>query len=156
MTDDVDAFSSRITSEKLKGVHALWREVKFDRIGPKRGEITPARLRTFMPWTFIMEVVEADFRFSFAGDRVVQFMGRPHAGTLLSALLGTPFYDGVNRFLKGAAAARAPWHMGPIRTTLAGKEHLEMEVLALPLSENGERITALLGAFETWRAGTHT
>jgi len=150
-----DSFARTLTSEKLRAVHTLWHELKCGAVGPKRREITPARLRSVMPWTFIMEVVGDDFRYSFAGDRVVQFMGKPHAGTLLSSLLGTAFHDGVDRFLRAAVAAKAPWRAGPVRSSLAGKEHLEMEVVVLPLSEDGEHVSALLGAFETWQAGTH-
>jgi hypothetical protein len=156
MSDNADEFADRLISDKLKAVHALWAELKNDHVGPKRGEITPARLRTNMAWSFVMEVAGSDFRFSFAGDRIVQFMGKAHAGTLVSTLLGTPFYDGMNRFFAGAVAAKRPLHAGPVRSTFPGKEHLEMEVMVLPLSEDGEHVTALLGAFETWRAGTHT
>lgn len=156
MSHSADEFADRLISEKLKTVYALWRDQKGEAIGPKRGQITPARLRTTMPFTFVMEVAGSDFRFCFAGDRIVQFMGKTHAGALLSTLLGTPFYDGMNRFFAGAVAAQRPFRAGPVRSTFPGKEHLEMEVMVLPLSEDGERITALLGAFETWRAGTHT
>ncbi len=156
MSDSASEFSGQLISDRLKAVHALWHDLKGDQIGPKRGQITPARLRTNMPWTFMMEVAGNDFRFSFAGDRIVQFFGVAHAGTLLSTLLGTPFFDGMNRFFTGAIAARQPLRAGPVRASFPGKEHLEMEVIVLPLSEDGTRISALFGAFETWRAGTHT
>ena len=44
--------------------------------------------------TFIIDVVDGgqDFRFRFAGDRIIQFMGRRFAGILLSELTGTFFY----------------------------------------------------------------
>ena len=156
MSNSADEFADALTSEKLKAVYTLWRELKGEAIGPKRGQITPARLRTTMPFTFVMEVAGSDFRFSFAGDRIVQFMGKTHAGSLLSTLLGAPFYDGMSRFFAGAVAAKGPMRSGPRRSNFPGKEHLEMEVTVLPLSEDGEHITALLGAFETWRAGTHS
>jgi len=155
MSHSADDFSAALTSERLKAIHGLWHELKGDVIGPTRGQITPARLRTNMPWTFIMEVVDGDFRFSFAGDRIVQFMGQSHAGALLSTLLGSRFYDGMNRFFQGAVVTKQPMRIGPLRTTLVGKEHLEIEVMVLPLSEDGQHITALLGSFETWRIGTH-
>lgn len=156
MNDTTDEFATQLISDKLRAVHAVWREFTEGVVGPKRGQITPARLRTSMPWTFVMETAGSDFRFSFAGDRIVQFMGKAHAGTLLSTLLGTPFYDGMSRFLTGAVAARQPRRAGPLRSNFPGKEHLEMEVIVLPLSEDGHHVSALLGAFETWRAGTHS
>jgi hypothetical protein len=155
MSVTADEFAAGLTSEKLRTVHGLWRALAADGLGPKRGQITPAQLRGTMPWTFIMETAGKDFRFSFAGDRIVQFMGKAHAGTLLSSLLGTPFYDGMNRFFAGAVASRRPMRVGPLRANLPGKEHLEMEVIVLPLSEDGAQVNALLGAFETWQFGTH-
>ncbi|MBL6940309.1 MAG: PAS domain-containing protein [Alphaproteobacteria bacterium] len=156
MSDSANEFAGQLISDKLKAIYALWHELKGEAVGPKRGQITPARLRTTMPWTFIMEVAGSDFRFSFAGDRVVQFMGKAHAGIKLSALLGTPFYDGMSRFFAGAVATKGPMRAGPLRASLPGKEHLEIEVMVLPVSEDGEHISALLGAFETWQAGTYT
>ena len=55
----------------------------------------------------------------------------------------------------GAVASRKPVRVGPLRANFPGKEHLDIEVMVLPLSEDGAHVSALLGAFETWRAGTH-
>ncbi|HXC56981.1 MAG TPA: PAS domain-containing protein [Rhizomicrobium sp.] len=156
MTDTGVPRAIRPTSDKLIGIHKLWSEIAAGRIGPRREEVTPARLRGTMPWTFVVDVAGGDFRFRFAGDRIIQFMGTRLTGTLLSDLLGTPFYDGMNRFFAGCVTAKTPTATGPSPATYPGKEHLEMEVLVLPLSDDGVTVTGLLGTFDTWRLGTHT
>jgi hypothetical protein len=158
MTDTGTTFTPRLTSQKLAGIHGVWSGLRAGGIGPKREDVTPARLRGNLPWAFLIDVVDdgRDFRFRFAGDRIIQFMGRRLAGTLLSEHLGTPFFDGMNAFFKGCVTAKAPMASGPRRATYPGKEHLEMEVMVLPLSDDSVAVTGLLGAFDTWQLGTHT
>jgi hypothetical protein len=158
MTDTGDIRELTLTSEKLADVHRIWRELSAGRVGATRVDVTPARLRGTMPWTFLIDVIDGgrDFRFRFAGDRIIQFMGRRFAGALLSELLGTPFFDGMNAFFKGCVTAQVPMANGPRRTSYPGKEHLEMEVMVLPLSDDGIAVTGLLGTFDTWQLGTHT
>ena len=146
----------KLTSDKLAGVHKIWLELAAaGSIGPKREEITPARLRGMMPWTFLIDIVGEDYRFRFAGDRIIQFMGKRLQGALLSEFRGTPFFDGMHRFFSRGAEAKIPLVSGPAPVTYPGKEHLEMEVMVLPLSEDGKAVSGFLGAFDTWRLGTH-
>jgi len=155
MTDSA-AHELTLTSEKLAGIHKIWRELAAGAIGPTREAVTPARLRGTMPWTFTIDVVGEDFRFRFAGDRIIQFMGRRLQGTLLSEHRGTPFFDGMQLFFRRSVQTRLPLVNGPSPVTYPGKEHLEMEVMVLPLSHDGETVTGLLGTFDTWQIGTHT
>ena len=145
----------KLTSEKLAGVHKIWLELAAGGIGPKREDVTPARLRGTMPWTFLIDIVGEDFRFRFAGDRIIQFMGRRLQGTKLSEFRGTPFFDGMHRFFSRGVETKTPLVSGPSPVTYPGKEHLEMEVMVLPLSEDGKTVVGFLGAFDTWQLGTH-
>ena len=145
----------KLTSDKLVGVHKIWLELADGGIGPKREEITPARLRSMMPWTFLIDAVGTDFRFRFAGDRIIQFMGRRLQGTQLAEFRGTPFFDGMHAFFSRGLATKTPLANGPSPVTYPGKEHLEMEVMVLPLSEDGENVSGFLGAFDTWQLGKH-
>lgn len=145
----------KLTSDKLVGVHKIWLELAAGGIGPKREEITPARLRSSIAWTFLIDAVGEDFRFRFAGDRIIQFMGRRLQGTQLAEFRGTPFFDGMHAFFSRGLATKTPLANGPSPVTYPGKEHLEMEVMLLPLSEDGENVSGFLGAFDTWQLGKH-
>jgi hypothetical protein len=152
-----DKFARAMTSEKLLAVYAVWKELADGRIGPRRAELTPARLRRTTPWTFTVEVVDGgtDFRFGFAGDRMIQFLERRCPAPTLAGLMGTAFFAAADRLFRQCVTSAKPLLSGPKPTHYQGKEHLEREVLLLPLSDDGVRVTGILGAFETWGLGTN-
>ena len=150
-------FRQKLTSERLKRVYYTWDTLRAGRLGPKRDEVAPAQLRGVLPSTFIMDVIDGgkDFRFRFAGDRIIQFMGRRFAGMLLSELGGSPFFDSMRAMYAGCVAAKAPIGSGVRQATYPGKEFLEVEAMVLPLSEDGSTVSHLFGALESWQLGTH-
>jgi hypothetical protein len=157
MNDKAD-FRQTLTSDKLKRVYDAWESLRSAGIGPKRDELSPALLRGVLAYTFVIDVVDGgkDFRFRFAGDRIIQFMGRRFAGMLLSELGGSPFFDNMRAMYVGCVAAKAPISSGIRQVTYPGKEFLELEAMVVPLSENGVGVTHLFGAFESWQLGTHS
>ncbi len=152
-----DVFTRTLTSERLRAVYRVWRELAAGRMAPRRAEMTPAHLRRVLPWTFMVEVLDGggDFRVRFRGDRLIQFMGDPCGATTLAGLRGTDFWDAVDALFRQCVENGKPLASGPKRTQLEGKEHLEREVLLLPLSEDGATVSGLLGAMDTWQLGTH-
>ena len=151
-------FRQTLTSEKLKIVFDTWESLRVGRIGPRRDDISPAPLRGVLASTFIIDVVDGgrDFRFRFAGDRIIQFMGRRFAGMLLSELVGAPFFDSMRAMYAACVAAKAPLASGVRQASYPGKEFLEIEAMVLPLSEDGVGVTHLFGALESWQLGTHS
>ena len=145
-----------LLSDKLKDIHGIWREIAKDRFAPRRDEITPARIRKLIASTWIMDVVGADeFRFRFAGDRIIQFLGRNYAGTLLSEEKGTAFFDAMRAILTACVTQRKPVAVGPRPSVHKGREYLEIEGVVMPLSEDGHAVSALFGGFETWPLGAN-
>lgn len=157
MSETAD-FAQKLTSDKLKAAYAVWDAARASRIGPRREEIVPANLRGVLTFTYMMDVVDAgrDFRFRFAGDRIIQFMGRRFAGELLSKQTSSAFFDNMRQIFSACVAARAPITSGVRQATYPGKDFLEVEAMVLPLSDNGSDVTHLFGAFETWQLGTHS
>jgi hypothetical protein len=148
--------ADRLVSEKLVGALDAWKRVAAGRLAPKREEITPALLRSVLPSIWMIDVVDGgtDFRFRFAGDRVIQFMGRRYAGALLSEHIGNPFFQRMRAILVECVNRRVPVAVGPLRSNLEGKEFLEMEVAVMPLSEDGETVSCLFGAMDVRGVGT--
>ena len=155
--DKIAGFAQTLTSNKLKAAFAVWDTARAGRIGPRRDEIVPANLRGILTFTFMMDVVEAgkDFRFRFAGDRIIQFMGQRFAGSLLSEQTSSPFFDNMRAIFSACVVAREPITSGVRQATYPGKDFLEVEAMVLPLSENAVDVTHLFGAFESWQLGTH-
>ena len=157
MIENTDTFAQCVTSDKLRDIYAAWKALAAGRIGPGRAELTPSKLRRATAWAFTVEVIDGgkDFRVGFRGDRVTQFMGQPCTAQSLAELRGNPFFDVAADLFRQCVASGKPLICGPRGTQYRGKEHLEREVVLLPLSEDGVTVTGLLGAFETWQLGTH-
>jgi hypothetical protein len=152
-----DAFMHAVTSDRLRAVYATWKQIAAGRVGPRRAEFTPAQLRQATSWTFAVEILDGgrDFRCGFTGDRLVQFLDQPCTAPTLAGLRGIHFFDKAEELFRRCLASRKPLVSGPKPTHYQGKEHLEREVLVLPLSEDGVNVTGLAGAFDTWQLGTH-
>lgn len=142
--------ADQLISQLLRGVHASWQRVAAGRMAPKREEITPAVLRAALPSVWMMDVIDggADFRFRFAGDKVIQFMGRRYAGILLSTLLEDVYFQRMRLLLLECIRNKGPVAFGPARTRMTGKDYLETEVVVMPISEDGETIGSLFGAMD--------
>jgi len=153
-----DSIARAVTSEKLRAVYAIWKSVAAGRVGPRRSELAPAQLRGAISWTFVVEAIDggADFRFGFAGDKVMQFLERRCAKPTMAGMRGDHFFDQADDLFRACIANRKPLVSGPKQTHYKGREHLERQVLLLPLSEDGVTVTGLLGAFDTWQLGTHS
>jgi hypothetical protein len=145
-----------LVSEKLVGALDAWKRVSAGRLAPKREEITPALLRSVLPSIWMIDVIDGgkDFRFRFAGDRVIQFMGRRYAGEVLSDHVDVLFFQRMKAILAECVNRKAPVAVGPLRSNLPDKDHLEMEVVVMPLSEDGETVTCLFGAMDVRGIGT--
>jgi hypothetical protein len=146
-----------VTSSKLVDIYNAWQEICGPRFAPKREEITPAKLRSLLPWTWIVDVIDGgrDFRFRIAGDRIVEYLGARHSGKHLSELRGPAFFELMHDIFSYTVKYKRPIAHGPLQSAYAQREHFEAEVLVLPLSDDGENVTALFGGFEAWLLGSH-
>ncbi len=152
-----DDFRRAITSGHLRSVYEPWRHVAGPRIGPRRCETTPYHLRRTTPWIFIVDVIDdgQDFRFGFAGERLMRFIAERCATPSLAGLRDIAFFAAAERLFRQCRETARPLVSGPQPTAYKGKEHLEREVLLLPLSQDGTTVSGLLGALDTWQLGTN-
>jgi hypothetical protein len=146
-----------LTSDKLISIFAVWKELAAGRFAPRREDISPAKLRALLPWTWVVDVVGngEDFRFRIAGDRIIEYLGERHAGEMLSKLRGPAFYELMFEIFSYSVKYKRPIANGPLRASHPNRAHHEAEVLVLPLSDDGENVTGLFGGFESWLPGTH-
>ncbi|MDE2183556.1 MAG: PAS domain-containing protein [Alphaproteobacteria bacterium] len=146
-----------MVSERNRALHEIWKSRAEDRVAPRRGDITLSLVRTLTPWMWMVDVLEQgkDFRFRLSGDNVNQFLGGNYTGQSLSLLPHSRFVERVRRALAHCVEHKEPVALGPVASGYAGKEHWEVEIVALPLSEDGQAINCLMGAIELWPLGTH-
>jgi hypothetical protein len=132
----------------LAAAYKAWRALTGGRLAPARKEITPARFKAILPITFLCDVIEGgtDFRFVLGGDKLVRFLdNRIAPGMMLSTIEGSFFHARCVRIFRHAISVRTPIASGPHPTALPGREYLTLEVLVLPLSNDGETITGVFG-----------
>lgn len=143
--------------EKSRALLAIWQTLAGDRMAPKREEVTLAHTRALTSSLWFIDVVDggADFRFRLGGEDVVNFLGARYRGALFSQLPENGFFARMRETLSFCVAQKKPVSIGPVPTGYPGKEHWEMEVVALPLSDDGATITCLMGTLQLWPRGTH-
>jgi len=142
--------ANALVSPRLKRMHETWRRAAAGRFAPDRGEMVLSKFASEMPSLFVMDVVEEgrDVRFRFAGDRIVQFMGGRHNRRMLSELRGPQFFEVMHRLVAQLVETKSPLARGPVKSTRTGKEFVEIEVLMLPVSDDGASVTAIFGAVD--------
>ena len=146
-----------IVGERCRSLYDIWQNLTDGRVAPKREEITLGQVRRLTAWMWVIDVVDsgADFRFRLAGDRIVQFLGRRHADARLSEFPNNAFFMRMKHTLSHCVEHKLPVAVGPVRSDYEGKEHWDVEFVMLPLSEDGETVTSLMGIMELWPAGTN-
>lgn len=141
------------TPDQLQGkplidAYAAWRTLKGARFAPRRDEIRPTQFKPVLASAFLIEVVEggADFRVVLAGDRIARFLsGRLAKDVLLSTLPASLFQTRAFRALRHCTEAKAAVAVGPSRGMQTGG-FLSLEVLLVPLSDDGAAVTGIFGA----------
>lgn len=134
----------RANSRALK----YWQELAGDRKFPTRGEITAASAGELWDHLFLVEVAPnaADFRYAMVGAVLQAAIGRDPTGEKVAEVLPggmgarTVFLHQAAVGLKGPVDDANKW------TRPDGTEILYRSIL-LPLSDDGQTINALLGAF---------
>ncbi len=130
-----------------KSLYAYWNSVRADRVAPQRFDIDPAGISALLPYTFILERLDAEnFRYRLAGTRICDIFG--------SELRGTNFLDGwaamdrlplLRQFsiLTGQGAAI----IMHLKLATFGEASVECEALLLPLLHTRGTIDRILGSF---------
>ena len=140
------------TGDKARAIYAIWKDLAGERFAPRRQDITLPQVSKLSPWLWLIDVMDGgrDFRFRLAGDRIVQFLGGRHQGMRLSELPLNPFFVRMRHTLVHCVEHKKPIALGPVETGYPGKEHWAMEVVVLPLSDDGETVDCMLGTMELW------
>ena len=141
---------AQMSSDMLRRAFVYWRDKARGRIGPKRDEISPQDLKFVLPWVWMWEVVDGgrDFHFRLGGERIKAFMGEQGKIQRLSEFPPSEFADEVRYVFRECVKTRMPLIVGPARTLFAPRSYHTVTNIVLPLSENYEDVTMLIGATE--------
>lgn len=129
----------------LLDVLALWRSVGHGRSMPARQDMTPQLLRRHLGWIHIFDVIQEplDFRFRLYGSRIAEALGVDATGKLLTEAFSGPFLKSLFPAFEALVREKRPLLL---RSSGAGanKEFLPITSLMLPLSNDDERVDAIL------------
>ncbi len=115
---------------------------------PSRSDIDPTEIALYLPTVSLLDIegsAEARaFRFRLAGTGLYDVFSREITGTVLTDLpMGSrrAYWDRVlNRVVD-----RAKPSAGAMRSAISGKTHIAQFWVRLPLSDDGEKVSMILG-----------
>lgn len=145
---------AEITSPKLAELFAYWRSKTNGRFAPPRCHIDPVEIPRLLPFVWLADVVDGgtDFRFRLGGDKLVQFIGRRMHGETIAGHCSHPFFAGVGRAFALCVGSKKPLLRPAAPTSYAQRDYADIEVLLLPLSDNGTDVSQIFGGFVTLTA----
>lgn len=146
------------TGERTQALHAIWLRVAGDRKAPRRVDITLRDTGKLTSWVVLFDVLgsSTDFRIRLTGDGLVRFFDANFAGRRLSTLKERPFFHTTFHALAHCAQHCDPVVVGPMVSNFENKEHWSSEFIFLPLSDDGETVTGVIGTMDLWQAGAQT
>lgn len=141
---------------ELRAVRDYWNAKRGALPMPPRAAIDPMELRAHLPFLLLVDVLpEADdFRFRLAGTGITRQMGRDSTGkTVREAYAADPdmmagILDVFSRVVK---LKRPVFKRGTLR--VVQKDFVVSESVYLPLSDDGEQVSMLLGRALFTRTG---
>jgi hypothetical protein len=135
-----------------KALFAYWNHLRADRVAPQRFEIDPSRIGAILPYTFILERLDAEtFRYRLAGTRMCEIFGSELRGTnFLAGWLAIDRLPLLRQFsvMAGQGAASVIY----MKAAAHSEQTVECEVLLLPLRHTRNAIDRILGSFSPLEA----
>lgn len=146
-----------IVGTKCRSMYRLWKDIAGGRFAPRRDEMSLRLVRGLAQWLWMADVIDggADFRIRLLGHQVTRLYGHGLQGTALSECPDILFFRTMRRCLVHCVNTRAPFACGPSQSEYPGREHLEIEYVALPLSDDGTAVTDVAGTLQYWQLGTN-
>ena len=135
----------------LSSVRDYWNEKRGARTMPSRSDISPAQLKSFLPYILLADVVDAgkDFRYRVVGTQLREFFYFEPTGKLMSEALAPFGRETVGATLAGYRAVIE--RRAPMRLTGSGSWYGQnpkyFDALLAPMSDDGEAANMILGTF---------
>jgi hypothetical protein len=125
-----------------------WRSVLNGRTMPARSDIDPAGMRRLLPHVFLIDVVDRPprFRWRLVGTRIGDMEHAEYTGKWLEETLRHP-QDPFLYFCRMSVNERRPACHAALRSDPDGGSRPLIRTL-LPLSEDGQAVTMLLGGID--------
>lgn len=135
----------QVASPRIHRLHSYWRQKCGAALLPRRADIAPDEIRDLLPYIMIVDV-ERDplrFRYRLVGTKVVEYNGVEFTGRYLGDIGWPEEPDLIDSYTKVVQTRR------PVFGVLAWEQVSgaigRCEFARLPLSEDGELVSQILG-----------
>jgi hypothetical protein len=126
-------------------LRALWEAKKRGRALPLRSDFKPADMKRWMPHISIADLLpDEQFQFSTFGSDLTEVYGQDLTGSLLKELTPSDIWKVVLEHYREVAHTKQPL-FAPISVS-NGNWYTEVSRMLLPLSNDGESVSFILGA----------
>lgn len=139
------AFRAQLVISEQREVFDYWRRAANGRPMPARADLDPAMMRHLLPGISILDV-GARFdvlRYRLAGTRLHDIYGCEVTGQNVFDLRLGPKRRYWQAAYRRVVEERTPMQ-GAVKGPVAGRDHVVLFWLRLPLSEDGERVSKIL------------
>jgi hypothetical protein len=140
-----------LASRKNARVYAHWVRACGSRSIPRRSDIRPEEIKAELPYVYIAQVMENQgrigFKFRLMGTKLAETLGQDGTGQLLLDLQIGGWEEEWRKNLVYAVKIKMPVVDESKIRAQAGFD-LDIEHLALPLSEDGETVDKVFGAID--------
>jgi len=140
-----------LASLKNSRIYAHWVNACGELLMPKRERITPEEIKAELPYIYIAEVMNDElgtwFRFRLMGTKLVENLKQEGTGKMLLDLQIGGWEVEWRKNLVHVLNMKMPVVDESTITVEEGVK-LEIEHLAMPLSEDGETVSRILGAID--------
>lgn len=123
-----------------------WDEKRRGRLMPSRADIDPLELRKYLPGIILIDVVDDARRYVYrlVGTREVAMRGKDPTGQSMVEGFFAADLESALAIPAKVVATRAPLFLHRDFTAPDGRLGFE-DLIMLPLSEDGERVTMIMG-----------
>lgn len=137
-----------LDAKVLRPVFDYWEQKRAGRKMPGRADIDPLELKPYLRHLVLIEVLgQGEFRFRLVGSEITERYGRNGTGKTVRELYANipAAGDWLTEMLQEVVVQAKPvLATGPLNAIK--KEHVFSEALHLPLADDGETVTMILGA----------
>lgn len=148
-----------LASRKNASIYAHWVNACGDASMPKRLDIDPEKIKQELPYVYIAQVMRDEggvwFRFRLMGTKLVENLKQEGTGRMLLDLQIGGWEVEWRKNLLQVTKMMLPVVDESTITTEAGLK-LDIEHLALPLSEDGVTVDRVLGAIDFYNLSSET
>ena len=124
-----------------------WRKICGDRMAPTRGEVDPMDLFEFLPHIAMIKPLDerADFQFSLIGTGLVKLYGLVTRQAVSQVECAKETREALQESVRLCVSEKAPVHGFWRKVRTLSQVEVSVEVVFVPISEDGEEVTRVLG-----------